>query len=123
MTIMKNDNLLKVSFTFFAFVLFLLLVLSTPLAHANSKTYKIAYDYTYTAGYDGGKDEKAKGYGYQPEVVLAQPFFQMLLKAMKQKLNLSGSQEEEWDRGFRDGFNAGFKDGYYGYTKKKTRFN
>ena len=90
---------------------------------AQGKTYKLAYDYAYKAGYEGGKDERAKGYDYQPEVVLAQPIFQILLKSMKQELNLSGSQEEEWDMGFRDGHNAGFKDGYYGYPKKKTQFD
>ena len=88
-----------------------------------NKTYKITYDYAYAAGYDGGKEEKAKGYDYEPEAVLAQPIFQMLLKGMKQELNLSGRREKEFDRGFRDGFNAGFGDGYYGYPKKETRFD
>ena len=104
---------------------FIASLLFTPgqVCLAQGNTYKLAYDYAYKAAYEGGKDERAKGYDYEPEVVLAQPLFQMLLKAMKQKLNLSGTQEAEWDQGFRDGFNAGFKDGYYGYSKKKTRFD
>ncbi|HDH98430.1 MAG TPA: hypothetical protein ENF70_04800 [Deltaproteobacteria bacterium] len=121
---MMKYNFLKMNpFPLLAVIMISSLLIYIPICLAGGKIYGIAYDYAYKAGYAGGKDEKAKGYDYEPEVVLAQPFFQMLLKAMKQKLNLSGSQEEEWDQGFRDGFNAGFKDGYYGYPKKPTRFD
>ena len=70
-----------------------------------------------------GEDEKARGYPYQPEVVLAQPIFQMMIKSMKQRLNLSRSAKKQFDQAFRDGFNAGFRDGYYGNPRKKTRFD
>lgn len=104
-------------------IVFLSFLFFSNSSYSEGKFYHVAYDYAYKAAYEGGKDEKAKGYDYEPEVVLAQPFSQMLLKSMKQKLNLSGSQEEEWDRGFRDGHHDGFKDGYYGYPKKATRFD
>jgi hypothetical protein len=85
---------------------------------SSNKVYDISYKYAYEAGYSGGKEEKQEGYEYEPEVVLAQPLFQLLLKSMKADLSLSKSQEQEWDKGFRDGFNAGFKDGYYGNPQK-----
>ncbi len=100
-----------------------LIFIFVQVCPAQGKTYKVAYDYAYKAGYEGGKQEKAEGHDYEPEVVLAQPLFQMLLKAIKREINISRSQEAEWDQGFRDGFNAGFKDGYYGYPRKRTRFD
>ena len=85
--------------------------------------YQISYEYAYNAAYEGGQQEREEGYNYEPEVVLAQPIFQMLIKSIKAQLNLPSGQEEEFDKGFRDGWFTGFKDGYYGYSKKRTRFD
>lgn len=108
---------------FFVGGLIFLFTSSFRICLADDNTYSITYDYAYKAGYAGGEDEKARGYPYQPEVVLAQPIFQMMIKSMKQRLNLSRSAEKQFDQAFRDGFNDGFRDGYYGNPRKKTRFD
>lgn len=79
--------------------------------------YQITYEYGYNAGYEAGQQEREEGYEYEPEVVLAQPIFQALIKSMRAKINFSG-----FDEAFRGGFFSGYKDGYYGYSKKRTRF-
>jgi len=81
--------------------------------------YQITYEYGYNAGYEAGKQEQEEGYGYEPEVVLAQPVFQLLLKKCKASIG----NWVEFDQAFKDGWFDGFKDGYYGSSKKRTRFS
>ena len=92
------------------FILMLILSLSfCPALHAKS-VYQICYDFAYEAGVAQGKSDRANGYSYSPEVALAEFPTQMVIQAMKQKI---GHSEDEVDRGFRDGYFAGYKKGYY----------
>jgi hypothetical protein len=101
----------------------LLLTACSESSDERRDVYNIAYEYAYAAGYEGGKQAKSEGHSFAPEVIWAQPTFQMLLVSMKRKLNLSESEQVQWDLGFEAGHTAGYRDGYYGNPKKKTRFD
>jgi hypothetical protein len=80
----------------------------------SKKIYTICYDWHYKAGIEGGKQEKEEGYPCEPEVVLAQPLFQVTLKAyVNDVVKKFGEQyRKDAERGMRDGFIDGYKAGY-----------
>lgn len=80
----------------------------------NEKIYELNYSQAHKSGIEAAKEDKEKNLSYEPEVVLAQPTFQSIIKmysdAVVQKYGEEYRQDAE--RGFRDGFMAGYKEGY-----------
>jgi len=80
----------------------------------SEKIYSLNYQYGYKSGYTGGKGDKEINHEYSPETLLANPLMQAMVK------KYSDSAVEKFgegyrlnaEKGFKDGFMAGYKDGY-----------
>jgi len=80
----------------------------------SKKIYKLCYDFVYEKAIEAGKEEKEKGYNYEPEIVLAQPLFQGIFKSyIDDVVKKFGEQyRKDAEQGMKDGFFAGYKEGY-----------
>jgi hypothetical protein len=86
----------------------------TPEQSLNEKIYQLNYTYAHNGGIEAAKEDKEKNLPYEPEVVLAQPAFQAVIKMYSNKVveKYGETYRQDAERGFRDGFMAGYKEGY-----------
>lgn len=86
----------------------------SPESSLNEKIYQLNYAFARSGGIDAAKEDKEKNLPYEPEVVLAQPLFQSVIKMYSNKAveKYGEVYRQDAERGFRDGFMAGYKEGY-----------
>jgi len=80
----------------------------------NEKIYALNYAYAHKGGIEAAKEDREKNRAYEPELILAQPIFQALIKWNCDKVvEMYGeTYRQDAEKGFRDGFMAGYKEGY-----------
>lgn len=80
----------------------------------NKKIYTLNYSSAYKGGLEAAKEDREKNRSYEPELILAQPIFQSLIKMYSNKVveKYGEAYRQDAEKGFRDGFMAGYKDGY-----------
>ncbi len=104
-------------FLFIGIFLFIL----AGFARNISADCRLDYEYGYSAGVLTGKGDKKDGYACEPEKVYNFPSTKITLKAIQKKMKV----EEKYylDKGcFKKGFIDGYKDGYYGKSRKKMKY-
>ena len=101
-------------------------VTTEDLIESTKEIYQITYEYAYRAAYAGGQEEKKSGYKYEPEAYLNLPQVKAAIRMLKNEIisfDLAPLQKVKARKGFDNGWVDGFRDGYYGYPRKKTRFD
>lgn len=86
-------------------------------------TYQDYYAQGYEKGfYDGTSTRRAKA-EYKPESMVKHPFNKVLEQKAQAAIEsefVTSPAEPYWQKGFSDGFLAGFSDGYYNKPIKKV---
>jgi hypothetical protein len=85
---------------------------SGPSLH--DKIYKINYDLGYKAGMGAAKDDKKNDHSYSPETILANPLIQEFIRTISDQAveHFGEAYRQDAERGYKDGFLAGYKEGY-----------
>lgn len=83
----------------------------------------LGYEYAYRAAYLAGQMAKNEGLPYDPDAVFNLPVVQAKMEEFINRETLSPSDRAELVVGFKAGHFDGFRDGYYGYPRKSTRFD
>jgi hypothetical protein len=79
-----------------------------------SRVHAMAFTFAYMKGLELAKLTKEEKIGYEPEMVLTQPSLKSFINIFSDKIvkEFGESYKVDAERGFRDGFMAGYKDGY-----------
>ena len=83
--------------------------------------YEACYDKYYTIGYERGYEigarERACGLDYEPKFVTERKPFKKKRKELRERICVTGT-ERMFNRVFKQGWQAGFTDGYFGRAKE-----
>jgi hypothetical protein len=94
---------------------------TTSALHFPDKESEITYELAYHAGYEGALEDKEGSYPYDPQAYYNLPIFQMSILAVKQSARGVLADERRFDKYFKKGFFEGYKDGYYGHPKRRSK--
>lgn len=99
-------------------ILFFLLIVFSQNTYADCR---LDYEYGYNAAVLAGKGDRKDGHACESEKVYNFPSTQITLKAIQKKMRVE--EGYYFDKGcFKDGFIDGYKDGYYGSSREKMKY-
>lgn len=83
-------------------------------APSHERIYKINYHVGYKAGAGAAKDDKRNNHSYSPETILANPLIQSYIRTISDQAveHFGEAYRADAERGYKDGFLAGYKDGF-----------
>ena len=107
----------------YVFIAFLLVCFLSESAYPQVRCLMIK-EYCYGKGYDAGKEEKKRGYRFNPDEYFNRPLTKIefeTIEAMFQREWLL-LNDQEFDRCCRDGLLKGYQEGYHNKPKKESNY-